>query len=127
MITVNKIMSKDLCSVDVGTTVRTAAEVMRRERIGSLLIKKMDEPIGIVTERDLVWKVLGEQLDPDTTTVGMVMSAPLVTIEVGESLLEANDRMDRTAIRHLAVTEGGKVVGIISARDLLRYLEEIGW
>ena len=126
MITVDKIMSKDLCSVDVGTMVRKAAEMMRRERVGSLLVKKMDEPIGIVTERDLVWKVLGDQLDPDTTTIGMVMNAPLITVEAGQSLLEANDRMDREAIRHLAVTEDGKVVGILSARDVLRYLEEIG-
>ena len=99
---------------------------MKRERVGSVLVTIGDRIDGIITETDIVQKLVAANLDPVGTRVEMVMTSPLLTIEADRPVLEANDLMDRKHVRHLGVTEGGKIVGMISVRDLLRplYLEE---
>jgi CBS domain-containing protein len=78
---------------------------------------------GIVTETDIVRKVVAANLPLAVTTAGQIMSAPLITIDRARSVAEADELMNRYSIRHLAVTEGGRVVGILSVRDLLRPID----
>lgn len=117
--TVKEIMTQKVCAVDCATTVKRTAEIMSEKKIGSLLVSKGEQTIGIVTETDMVRKVLATGLDPLTTKVERVMSSPLITITADKSVVEANDLMERNHIRHLAVTENGSVVGVVSVRDLL--------
>ncbi len=116
---VKNIMTEKVCQVGPAVTVQMAAKMMADMKIGSLLIEKQNTIIGIVTETDFTRKVLAENLDPFKTKIEQVMSAPVFTIDANESLVEANQMMEKKNVRHLVVTEAGKTVGILSVRDLL--------
>ena len=119
MIPVKLVMRKEILSINVKTPVWKAAKLMEDRNVGSLLIKRGGSNVGILTETDIVQKVVAAGLDPATTQVGDVMSTPLITIEAKESVVDADELMERQHIRHLVVTERGKVVGVASVRDLL--------
>ncbi len=118
-------MSERLVAVESGSTVRAAAELMRQQKVGSALVRRGADFVGIITEKDMVQKVIGLGRDPATMTVDEAMSGPLVTINEGRSVLEASNIMDRHRIRHLPVEAQGRIVGIISVRDLLHHI--YGW
>lgn len=120
-IAVKKVISKCIISVDPATSVKRAAEIMEAQEIGSLLVKKGEEFLGIVTEVDFTHKVMRGELDPHKTSVGHVMSSPLINIEGDSSIEEAQEVMKRRGIRHLLVTDKGKPVGVVSARDLVYF------
>ena len=119
MIPVKLVMRKEILSTNVKTPVRKAAKLMDDRRIGSLIIKRGRDNVGILTESDIVQKVVAAGRDPATTPVGDVMSTPLITIEAKESVVDADELMERHHIRHLVVMEKGKVAGVVSVRDLL--------
>ncbi|HWF60046.1 MAG TPA: CBS domain-containing protein [Nitrospira sp.] len=105
------------------TTVTAAAERMSARRIGCLLVESDDPkrgPFGIMTETDLVRKVLAKGLDPTVTTVDRVMVSPILTIAEDRSMLDASQLMEANHVRHLCVVEAGEIVGIMSVRDLVR-------
>lgn len=98
-----------------------AGEVMRRHNISSLVVCSAEQPVGMVTDRDLRNKVVALGRDPVTLTVAEVMNAPLITIGEGEFLFEALHRITRHGIHRLAVTAAdGRLVGIITDSDILR-------
>jgi len=100
---------------------------MREAKIGALLVLEEDgRYIGIISETDLVRKVLAAEREPSQVLVSEVMMAPIITIEIDRSAHEASDLMAERAIRHLAVTEDGRIVGMLSVRDLLRYFKNWG-
>lgn len=107
-------------------TACEAARQMRAAKVGAVLVRKGIHYLGIVSEADLVRKVLAEAAAPDQVPVQSVMSAPLITIDVAASAHDASDLMAQAGIRHLAVVDGGEVVGILSVRDLLRYFKNWG-
>lgn len=107
-------------------SVAEAAKQMTAAKVGALLVRDQDHDLGIVSESDLVRKVLAESLAPAQTLVRAVMSTPLVTIDSAASAYDASDLMAEAGIRHLAVVEGGEVVGILSVRDLLHYFKNWG-
>jgi CBS domain-containing protein len=120
MITVGQLMKKDLVTVDAGTSVVEAAKLMKACNVGSVLISREGRVIGIVTESDIVKKVVGSDRAPYFIPVEDIMSSPIVGIEERRPLTDAADLMNRHQTRHLGVTKGGTVVGILSVRDLLR-------
>lgn len=122
MIPIKRIMTKQIVQAKVGTTVQEAAKLMKEKSIGSLLIRKEHEILGIVTEMDIVQKVVANGSDPSRTPVERIMSSPLLTIEPDKSVVDASDIMDQHRVRHLGVTEGDQIVGILSVRDLLHPL-----
>jgi signal-transduction protein with cAMP-binding, CBS, and nucleotidyltransferase domain len=101
-------------------TVQEAAQLMAEKRIGSLLVLEAGDMVGIVTETDLVRKVIAADLPASSTSVGNVMSAPLIPIDVDDSARDASQLMAEKRIRHLAVTEDNKIVGLLSLRDLVK-------
>jgi len=111
--------------VDRDTDVQKAAEIMRDRDIGSLFITRGSEIIGIITDTDMVRRSVAVGADPSKTTVEQIMSAPIVTIEENKTLLDANDLMARKHLRHLGVTRDGKLVGLISVRDLIVFLTNL--
>jgi CBS domain-containing protein len=112
-------------TVDRDTDVRNAAELMRDRNIGSLFITRDKTIIGIVTDTDIVRRSVATGADPSKTMVEQIMSAPIVTIEEHKTLLDANDVMAREHLRHLGVTRDGKLVGMISVRDLVNFLTNL--
>ncbi len=121
MIPVKRVMARHLVTVDKQITVQEVAKVMESEEVGSVLVldKESGEIAGIVTERDIVKKVVAKGVDGSSYLVKGIMSSPLLTIDSNKTIFEAGDFMDQKKVRHLAVTEGGKVVGVISVRDLI--------
>jgi CBS domain-containing protein len=94
--------------------------MMAEKRIGSLLVLEAGDMIGIVTEVDLVRNVIAAHLPANGTSVGAVMNAPLIQIDIDDSACDASRLMAEGQVRHLAVTEDNKVVGLLSLRDLVR-------
>jgi CBS domain-containing protein len=112
-------------TVERDTDAQTAARIMRDRSIGSLFITNGKEIIGILTDTDMVRRVVAAGADTQKTTVEQIMSAPILMIEGSKTLLDANDLMARTHIRHLGVSEDGKLVGLISVRDLVLFLTNL--
>ena|SRR5690348_4341822 len=112
-------------TVQRDTDAQTAARVMRDKGIGSLFVTNGREIIGILTDTDMMRRVVAAGLDATKTTVEQIMSAPIVTIEEGKTLLDANDLMARSHLRHLGVSRDGKLVGVISVRDLVVFLTNL--
>lgn len=101
-------------------TVLEATQTMAEKRIGSLLVLEAGDMVGIVTETDVVRKVIAAGLPARRTSVGAVMNAPLIQIDINDTAREASRLMAEKRIRHLAVTENNKVVGLLSVRDLVK-------
>jgi len=112
-------------TVERGTDVQTAARIMRNRRINSLFVANGKEIPGILTSTDMVQRVAAAGVDALTTTAEQIMSAPIVTIEEDKTVLDASDPMAKTHIRPLGVTLGGRLVGMISVRDLLAFLTNL--
>jgi len=101
-------------------TVLEAAQTMVEKQIGSLLVIEAGEMVGIVTETDLVRKVIASRLPASSTSVRSVMNYPLIQIDINCTVRDASRLMAKERIRHLAVTEENTVVGLVSLRDLIK-------
>jgi signal-transduction protein with cAMP-binding, CBS, and nucleotidyltransferase domain len=120
--TVKEIM-KPVVNISPERTVLEAANLMKQSDRGSLLIVDGKITIGIITERDIIIRVIAENL-PYTTLVSKVMSSPLITIDANVSLKKAARIMCERKIRRLPVTGDGAVAGILIASDVLRQLSK---
>jgi CBS domain-containing protein len=120
MVTVGQLMKKELISVDAGTSVVEAAKLMKTCNVESVLVFQQGRIAGIVTESDIVKKVIGSDRSPYFIPVEKIMSSPVVGIEERRPLTEAADLMDKHQSHHLGVIKEGTVIGILSVRDLLR-------
>ena len=117
---VSEIMSAPVKTVEKDATVEAVARVFAEEGVGSLIVG--ESPIeGIITEYDVV-KSIGAGQDPDETTVGELMSEPVVTIRPDDTVENAGDRMGNNGVKKLPVTENGEPVGIVTTTDLAHFL-----
>ncbi|MFO0775683.1 MAG: CBS domain-containing protein [Nitrospiraceae bacterium] len=114
------LMSRAIETLDSQKTVAEAARWMASQRIGSVFVVEAGELVGIVTETDLVRKTLADGADPGTIQLRSLLHFPLVGVESTRSIQDACDIMATHHIRHLAVTERTKIVGVISIRDLIK-------
>ncbi|MBT3923731.1 MAG: CBS domain-containing protein [Nitrospina sp.] len=113
-------MRESLATVPESTSIQKAAQLMKENRIGSLFVTQKGEITGIVTEEIFTRKVLGENLNPETTLVSELMENP-TTIKSAQSMDSALSCMHKNDVRYLAVTESNKIKGIISLKDLTIY------
>ena len=100
------------------TSVRDVAKLMCEHKCGSILVMEDERLLGIFTERDGLWRVLAEGLDPETTNVAAAMTAEPETIAADAPVAEALRRMDQLYCWHLPVERGGQIVGVVALRDL---------
>lgn len=121
MISLKRVMARNIATVDKHATVLEVASLMSSRNVGCILVidKEANEYVGIITERDIVRKVVAKGVDPGNYLAKGVMSSPLVTIDSSKTVFEAGDVMDQNKVRHLAVTENGELAGVVSIRDLL--------
>jgi CBS domain-containing protein len=115
-----KIARRQLVDVDENSTVIEAAGLMVNASRGSVVVTRRGERVGILTERDLLRKVVAQGLDPRSTRVKEVMTSPPVSIDQSRPLREAIDLMNRKGVRRMLVTENGKIIGIFTLRDILK-------
>jgi signal-transduction protein with cAMP-binding, CBS, and nucleotidyltransferase domain len=119
MPTVADSMKRGLKAVPHTATIKKIAAKMKSDKVGSLFVEKKKELVGIVTEADIIRKAVAVGANLGKVTAEKIMSKPIATIESYRSSGDASDMMGDLGIRHLGVTENGKIVGIVSVRDLL--------
>lgn len=120
MVTIGQLMTRKLVTVSAGTSVVEAAKVMEAYKIGSVFVEQNDRVVGIVTEPDIVRKVVGASKPPYFTPVESIMSTPVICIDERRPITEAADLMQQHHTRHLAVSKSGSIIGVLSVRDLLQ-------
>jgi CBS domain-containing protein len=121
---VKEIMTPQVFTITPEDTMDKAAQLMGEKHIGSLIVEKYATPVGIVTERDLLSKIFAQNKNPKDESVEKVMSYPLVAIGLTSKIKEAAQMMVKKKSR-LAVLDYGKLMGIITATDLIRSLPEV--
>lgn len=114
---VDNIMSSPPVTVAPKATLREAARVLRRHRVGSVLVQRGGRTVGILTESDLV-TVVAEGGDPGTVQVRQAMSSPVVTVEASAHLHDVAERMRSEGLKRLAVVRGEEVQGVVTVRDV---------
>ena len=119
-IQVRDIMAKQLISADPTTTLFQISKMME-QGVGAILVKKDGVPAGIITDRDFAIKVAANKIPLDAT-VEKIASYPLKTIFSDQSVLKASEIMSSQKIRKLAVSENGKIVGIITSTDIVNLI-----
>jgi CBS domain-containing protein len=123
MPTVKDLMTKNVVTIDVNKTVVEAAALMSENDIGDLIVMDNNTPVGIVTERDFVRRVLAEGKSTESK-VSEVMTRPLKVIDPDAPIKEAARRMVNKRIRRLPVIKDNKLVGIITAADFAKHLSK---
>jgi len=113
---------QDLLKLSGDATVMEAAQAMADRHVGTVLVCEGDDLKGIITERDILERVVAQGNDPATTALKFVMTPDPVGITLDQSILAAVFSMRDQGTRHLVVKDGGKTAGILSVRDLLRSL-----
>jgi CBS domain-containing protein len=123
---VRDIMSSPVVTMDEDETSNKAAANMDMHDLGAgVVTNKAGKSIGIITERDLVIRVIAKNLKPDTVKAKEIMTTPLVTIEPEATISDAARRMTRLDIRRLGVIYKGNLLGIISSKDILGVMPEL--
>lgn len=123
---IRDVMSSPVITVDEKATVNEVARLMEQHKLGCIVVTGGDEkPLGIITERDLVARVLAKNSKPSKMTAKEVMTSPLITIDPEETLSEAARRMSHLNIRRLGVVYRGHLVGIVSSKDILAVTPEL--
>ena len=121
---VRDVMNKSIISVDKDDAIRMAVKKMVHGGIGAVIVTEKDKPVGILTERDILKFIANEKMDLDNNKVENIMSAPLISVDSSSSLEEAAGVMLTNNIRRLIIKEKDEYVGIISQRELQRFITE---
>ncbi|NHN59195.1 MULTISPECIES: cyclic nucleotide-binding/CBS domain-containing protein [Halorussus] len=117
-VTVRDVMSREYVGVSESDTVLGAVGLMHEEEVGCVVVLRGSDPVGIVTETDVI-ALVAEEGDPAETEVSAVMSEPVVSIDADRELSDAAATMSREDIRRLLVTNGDELVGLLSERDVI--------
>ena len=116
---VNQVMSKNVLTLDKSTSLQEAAENMKKLNVGCVIVTGNNNPIGIITERDFVTKIVAEGR-PLFTEIQEVMSSPLITIDSEETIWEASELMKEKSIHKLPVKENEQITGIVTTTDIVK-------
>lgn len=115
-------MRKKVVIIHEGMSVTEASTSMREKNQPCAIVSRQGRPFGIVTERDIAWKVAANGLDPKNVKIEEIMSTPLIVVEPDEDLAEAANIMKQHKIRRLAVVREGALCGVLTAGDIMRNL-----
>ncbi len=116
---IKNFMSSPVKSISSDKSIEEAAQIMAENGISSIFIEENGDCIGIVTSTDLVTRALAKGVDPKATSISSVMSKPLIKMDHYLTREEANEKMHKSKIKHLAVTKEGKVIGIMTRKDMI--------
>ena len=123
---------REVYHIGAERTVREASRYMTERRVGAVAVLENSRLAGILSERDIMGRVVARSASPDTTRVKDVMTRELVVAQAGDTHQEGLRKMKQAGCRHLPVVEGDRLVGMVSQRDLLQVDmtekdEEIRW
>ena len=111
----------DVLTVEADTLVREAVDLLAERRIGALPVVRGGEVAGIMSERDVIYCLRSDGAGILDWPVERIMTSPAITVERAEQVLSALSLMTRRRIRHLPVVENGKIIGLVSIGDLVKY------
>ena len=117
---VEEVMTRSPVTCSANISAKEAAIMMSEHDVGSLVVMDQQEPVGMLTEKDLVNKIVAKDLLPSKVKVEKVMTGPLITSSPGTTLQAAAERMSAMKLRRLPVLEDGKLVGILTENDMIR-------
>ncbi len=123
---VKEIMTRDVVTIDIKNDVQHLAQKMLSFDVGSVIVTDKKQPVGIVTERDIVRKIISMNLKPEDISIKELMTTPLITIPAAEDVTDTMHKMVKMEIRRLPVVENAKLVGIVTDTDLLAISAEMG-
>jgi len=121
---IKEVMTRDVRACEPNATVADAAKVMAQEDVGPVPIVEDGRLVGIVTDRDIVVRVVAQGRDPNATTVREIASTELVTVSPDDALDDALNRLAERQVRRLPVVEGDRLVGIVAQADIARLGED---
>ena len=124
MAIIGSLMKTDMVMVGPDATVAEAARCMAQNHVGAVLVVEGDALRGILSERDVVYRIVAEGKDPAATKVSAVATNDVVSVDVAVHIRECVQLLRDKGIRHLPVTKNGKPAGILSSRDFLAYVVE---
>ena len=116
---VKDVMINDLATLDVSTSIKDAAKLMDEKDIGSIIVTKNQLPVGILTERDFVKRIIAKER-PLSTVLEEIMSSPLIEIDPNETVWEAAQIMKINNIHKLPVKKDNQIIGIVTTTDLVK-------
>jgi CBS domain-containing protein len=122
---IEDVMVEDVVTVEEDTSVKKAVAIMNKYEIGCLIVTKRSKPVGIITERDMLTRVLAESRPSEKTRVSEVMSRPLIVADPGMDLEEAARLMFKMKVKKLPVVSEGRLVGLVTLTDLARFQPQI--
>lgn len=123
---VKDVMTSPVITIEESASVNRAAELMDKYDYGCIIVSnKEGKPLGIITERDLVVRVLAKNVKPDCLKASEVMTSPLMTIEPDAAISDAARRMNRLNIRRFGVIYKGQLIGLVSSKDVLGVMPEL--
>ncbi len=123
---VKEIMTREVAAIDIKSDVPQLAKKMLELNVGSIIITDKNKPVGIVTERDIVKKIVSKNSRPSDISIKELMTTPLITIPATEDVTDAMQKMVKLQIRRLPVVENVKLVGIVTDIDLIAVSAEMG-
>ena len=111
-------MDKEFPTIEAEAIVVDVAKILDTQKKGYVIVLEKGKPYGIVTEWDIVSKVVAAENDPKKLTVKQIASSPLVTIDPDQDLLKASDLMQRKAVKRIPVVKGGVIYGVVTATNI---------
>ena len=124
MESVKDIMNKKITTFDVNSDVETIAKFMGKADIGAVIITKNNVLVGIITERDMVKRVIAKNLDPKRTRASDIMTSPVESVSPDANIYYTSDLMRKKGYKRYPVVKGGRVVGMLSQSVLIDYFKE---
>ena len=118
-------MNTPVLTTNPDTSAFGAIGKMFENKVGTLLVEKNGEYIGIFSKIDWMHVVLRGECDPNAVKVSSIMSSPIITVDKNETLAKASILIEENNIRHIAVTEEGKIIGMLSVNDLEKYYHQL--
>jgi len=117
-------MTREVVTVESSKTIFDAANIMTEKKVGGLVVVRGGDIVGIITERDILRRVVAKKCDPTGVKISEVMSTPVISVAPNDTLSDAAQKMVENRIRRLPVIEGSILAGIITSTDLARHLGE---
>jgi len=118
---VEDVMVEEVVTVEAEATVQEAVDLMNKHEIGCLIVVLREKPVGIITERDMLTRVLAKSLDPEKIKVSEIMSVPLIMGKPEMEVENAVRLMFKNKIKKLPVVQRGRLIGLVTLTDLTRF------
>jgi CBS domain-containing protein len=115
-------IARPIITIDEQSTIVDASKKMTRNDRGSIVATRKGATVGFLTERDVMKRVVAKSLSPRSIRVKDVMTKAPISIDKDKPLREAIDLMNRKGVRRMLVTDNGKIVGVFTLRDIVRYM-----